>query len=284
MPLRGKKPAEITPRLKMLLFGPAGVGKTTAALNMPRAYVIDGEKGTQHYGALLEQSGSVAFETTDINEVIAEVKTLLTEKHDYRTLVIDPITTIFNDALEKAEKKVGTEFGRHWGVANQQMKRLLNLVMQLDLNVIVTAHAKTEYGDNLVKLGQTFDGYKKLDYVFDLVIELDRDKRSKKRTGKVTKTRLAQFPDGDVFPWSYEEITKRYDPTTLEREAKTVALATPEQVLELKNLLEVVRLPEGTVDKWLAKAGVDEFGDMPAETLEKCITYVKDRLPNIAAA
>jgi hypothetical protein len=46
--------------------------------------------------------------------------------------------------------------------------------MNLDMNVIVTAHAKTEYGANLSKLGYTFDGWRQLDYWFDLVVELGK--------------------------------------------------------------------------------------------------------------
>jgi hypothetical protein len=47
------------------------------------------------------------FQTTDVNEVMQEVKALLTERHDYRTLVIDPITPIFNDLLDKCEPRWG---------------------------------------------------------------------------------------------------------------------------------------------------------------------------------
>ena len=43
-------------------------------------------------------------------------------------------------------------------------------------------------------------------------------------------------------------------------------------------VLNIVRLPEGTVEKWLAKAGVDLFEDMPADAIAKCIAYVQNRL------
>ena len=162
------------------------------------------------------------------------------------------------------------------------MKRLANLIMNLDMNVIVTAHAKAEYGENLRKLGYTFDGWKQLDYWFDLVVELG--KKGKKRMARVAKTRIETFPDEDVFEWSYDAIKKRYDASILEREAQQVALATPDQVKELKELLHVVRLPEGLVDKWFAKAGVDLWEDMPAEVVQKCIEYVKGRLPAMSAA
>lgn len=281
--LRARKPEAVTKRLKLFMFGPAGVGKTTAAIQFPNSYIIDAERGTENYDKLITASGSSVFQTTDVNEVVQEVKALLTEKHDFRTLVIDPITPIFNDLLEKCEAQVGSDFGRHYGAANKTMKRLANLIMNLDMNVIVTAHAKAEYGENLRKLGYTFDGWRQLDYWFDLVVELG--KKGKKRMARVAKTRIETFPDEDVFEWSYDAIKKRYDASILEREAQQVALASPEQVKELKELLHVVRLPEGLVDKWLAKAQVETFEDMPAEMINKCIEYVKNRLPgNIAAA
>src|SRR5215213_1704583 len=275
--LRAKKPEAVTKRLKLFMFGPAGVGKTTAAIQFPKSYIIDAERGAENYDKLIADSGSVVFQTNDITEVIAEIKSLLTVKHDYRTLVIDPITTIYNDLLEKCENKVGTDFGRHYGEANKTMKRLANLIMALDMNVVVTAHAKTEYGQNLAKLGYTFDGWRQLDYWFDLVVELG--KKGKKRLAKVTKTRIDSFPDDDVFEWNYDAIKRRYDVTMLEKEATVVQLSRPEQVREIKELLSLVRLPEGTVEKWFAKAGVDLWEDMPAESVAKCIDYVKGRLP-----
>ena len=280
--LRAKKPEAVEKRLKLFMYGPAGVGKTTAAIQFPNSYIIDCERGTENYDKLIAQSGSAVFQTTDIHEVVAEVKSLLTEKHDFRTLVIDPITPVYNDLLEKSELKVGSDFGRHYGEANKQMKRLANLVMALDMNVVITAHAKKEYGQNLSVLGQTFDGWRQLDYWFDLVVELQ--KRGKKRMARVSKTRLEQFPDEDVFEWNYEAIKSRYDVKLLEKQATAVTLATSKQVDEIKELLSIVRLPEGTTDKWLAKAGVDAFEDMPAEQIAKCIDYVKNRFPAAGAA
>jgi hypothetical protein len=263
------------------MFGPAGVGKTTAAIQFPNSYIIDAERGAENYDKLIGQSGSVVYQTNDIHEVIQEVKSLLTEKHDFRTLVIDPITTVYNDLLDKCEAKVGADFGRHYGAANKEMKRLANLIMALDMNVVITSHAKTEYGQNFAKLGYTFDGWRQLDYWFDLVVELG--KKGKKRYAKVVKTRLEQFPDDDVFEWSYDAIKKRYDAGLLEKEAQVVPLASREQVQQIKELLGVVRLPEGSVEKWLAKAGVEDWEDMPADLIAKCIEYVRNRLPAAAA-
>src|SRR5581483_697087 len=169
--LRARKPHAVEKRLKLFMYGPAGVGKTTAAIQFPNSYIIDCERGCENYEKLINASNSVVFQTTDIHDVISEVKALLTEKHDFRTLVIDPITTIYNDLIEKCELKVGSDFGRHFGEANKIMKRLANLIMALDMNVVITAHAKKEYGDNLKVLGQPADGWRQLDYSLAIVVK-----------------------------------------------------------------------------------------------------------------
>jgi len=274
--LRAIKPEAVQKRLKMFMFGPAGVGKTTAAIQFPKAYIIDGERGCENYDAKISAAGSVVFQTTDVDEVITEVRSLLTERHDFKTLVIDPITPIYNDLLDKCADAVGEDFGRHYGLANKTMKRMANLIMNLDMNVIVTAHAKTEYGENLRKLGYTFDGWRSLDYWFDLVVELG--KKGKKRMAKVVKTRIEGFPDEEVFEWSYAAVCKRYGQDLIEKDSVTVQLATPASVMEIKSLLNTVRLPAGTVDKWFGKAQVDRFEDMREDAIQKCIEYVKDKL------
>src|SRR5687767_10177232 len=104
MALRGVKPESLQKRLKALFYGKAGVGKTTAALQFPKPYVIDTEKGAENtqYTNLLIKSGGVIFQTSDFDELMKEVKSLLTERHEFKTLVIDPLTTLYNDLLDKS--------------------------------------------------------------------------------------------------------------------------------------------------------------------------------------
>lgn len=279
MPLKAKPPEVIEKRLKLFLWGVSGIGKTTACCQLPKPYIIDGERGTENYTDLIRSVGGAVLQTTDMDEVLDQVKALMTEKHDYKTLVIDPLTPIYNALVDKCEIKIGSEFGRHIAAANKVMKRLINLIMALDMNVVISAHAKKEYGNNLAVLGMTFDCYRALDYIFDLVIQLER--RGKKRYGKVIKTRLASFPEDDSFEWNYDVLKQRCG-DVLDRQAAIVNLASPAQVTELKSLLELVRLPDGTTEKWLSKAGVETFEDMPAEVISRCIAFVQNRLPNRA--
>ncbi|HHT9109566.1 MAG TPA: AAA family ATPase [Candidatus Brocadiaceae bacterium] len=278
MALKAKKPAMIESRLKALFYGNAGVGKTMAAIQFPKPYIIDTEGSTnkpQYVKAIDKVDGAVLM-TVDFDEMVNEVRELLTTKHEYKTLVIDSLTLLYNDLLEKAERKVGTDFGRHYGEANKRMKQLLNLLFRLDMNVIITSHSKNEYGQNLAILGQTFDCYKKLDYLFDLVFEIQ--KRGVHRVGLVKKSRIESFPDGESFPFSYEEIAKLYGRHILEREAVAQELATVEQVKEITRLIDLLKVPEETFQKWLDKATSESWQDMQKDSIQKCIDHLTSKI------
>lgn len=278
MALKGKKPSAIECRLKSLFYGNAGVGKTYAAVQFPKPYIIDTEGSTNkpQYVKLIEKQDGAVLMTVDFDEMINEVRELLTTKHDYKTLIIDSLTLSYNDLLEKAERKVGSEFGRHYGEANKRMKQLLNLLFRLDMNVIITSHSKNEYGQNLSILGQTFDCYKKLDYLFDLVFEIQ--KRGNHRIGLVKKSRFETFQDNDTFPFCYEEIANRYGRSVLERESIAQELASEWQIIEIKRLIDLLKISEDTVQKWLDKSSSETLADMQKESIQKCIDYLNSKI------
>lgn len=278
MALKAKKPSAIECRLKALFYGCAGVGKTFAAIQFPKPYIIDTEGSTNkpQYVNLIEKVDGAVLMTVDFDEMVNEVRELLTTKHDYKTLIIDSLTLAYNDLLEKAERKVGTDFGRHYGEANKRMKQLLNLLFRLDMNVIITSHSKNEYGQNLAVLGQTFDCYKKLDYLFDLVFEIQ--KRGTHRVGLVKKSRFESFKDGDTFPFSYDEIAQLYGRHILERDAVAQELATPDQVKEINRLIDLLKVPEEMYQKWLDKASSEGWEDMQKDSIQKCIDHLKSKI------
>lgn len=281
MALRGKKPTTIEKRMKALFFGEAGSGKTTASIQFPAPYLIDTERGATNdqYVKALTDSGGAYFFTCDFDEMMQEITGLLTDKHPYKTVIIDPLTVLYNDLLDKSAKKLatkedpaGTAFGRHKGEADRKIKHMLNLLLRLDMNVIITAHAKMMWGDGMVKLGMTFDCYSKLDYLFDLVFEVQ--KRGKdNRVGIVKKTRHTGFPEGEIFPFSYSEVASRYGREVLERGATPEKLATPAQIESLTNLVTLLKISPEVVDKWLDKASAASFAEMPTDVITKCISY-----------
>lgn len=282
MALRAKPPETIKKRLKALFFGPAGVGKTTAAIQFPKPYLIDTERGAenQQYAKLLKNVGGVIYQTADFDDIYAEVLSLLSEQHDYQTLIIDPLTGIYNDLLDKSAKSLATKddpegmaFGRHKAKADRRIKALMNLLVRLDMNVIVTSHAKVVWGEGMTRLGNTFDCYAKLDYLFDLVFEIQV--RGSERVGLVRKTRLEAFPEGsEPFPFNYTEIAKRYGAADLERAAVAVSLATPRQLEQVKGLLAERKDGEALEAKWLGRVDAESLAEMTEADIAKCIVFL----------
>lgn len=281
--LKAVKPSLIEKRMKALFYGMEGVGKTTAAIQFPKPYLIDTEKGSDRdgYVKLLEEAGGVIYQTSDFDEVLEQVHALLTETHEYKTIIIDPLTIVYDDLVEKAGRKYGTEFGRHYNEANKAVKHLLNLLLRLDMNVIITSHAKKEYGDGMTLIGQTFDCYKKLGYLFDLVFEIQ--KRGKDRVAIIKKSRIEAFPDGEVFPFSYSEVANRYGRDVLERDAVAEKLAEPAQVEEVNRLIDLMKIPSETSEKWLEKLSAATFDEMKASDIQKLIDQLHQKLTGKAA-
>lgn len=277
MALKATKPeANAEKRLKLFLFGAHSTGKTRCALQFPKTYFFDCELGTDNYEDLFDKADSVRIQTTDIAEVVEQVKLLATEQHDYRTLVIDPITTLEADLIGLAQDEFGFGDMRIWQQRDRQLRRLTNLLYALDMNVILTAHGKIEYGENFKKSGTTYDGWKRWIYVFDLAIELYRV--GGKTKGIVRKTRLKSFPEGEDFDFSYEVMRERFGKNMVDKKTKPIVRASAESVAVLNKLLSVVPLPKGAVETWKTKAGVDDFGDMSAEYVDKCIAFIRKKV------
>jgi len=285
--LKAKPPTTVQKRLKMLLYGPAGAGKTTSAIQFPRPYVIDTEKGAENdeYVRLMNDAGAVYMFSNDPEEVIDQVRALLVQKHEYQTLIIDPLTPIYNDLLDRAAEEVGTDFGRHKGPANRTIKRMLNLLTRLDMNVIITSHAKPKWvrakdqkgKDTAVQEGNTYECYDGLDYLFDLVIEVGR--RGKDRIGTIRKTRIEAFPLDEVIAFNYDEVATRYGRHLIERESVAIVPPTADQLTELNDALQVRADRDALIAKWLKAANAEDLAEMSAEQVAKCIDFLNTRKP-----
>lgn len=286
--LKAVDPKEAEPsKPKILIFGKPGVGKTWASLDFPSVYYIDTEGGAdlKHYTDKLKASGGSYFGpehgSLDFEEVIGQIKALATEEHHYRTVVIDSISKLFNLAVTEEAERLGDKnaFGADKKPAIANMRRLVGWLTKLDMNAVLIAHEKAEWGLNerkeRVEVGTTFDCWDKLEYELHLCLNIQ--KNGPKRLARIKKTRLTGFPDGESFPWSYADFASRYGADVIERDATALVLATPEQIAELKTLLSIVKLPEGTEEKWLKAANAETYDEMAADKMAKLIDHVKSK-------
>lgn len=271
---------------KVLIYGKPGVGKTWTSLDFPNVYYIDTEGGADlaHYTDKLKKAGGVYFGpdqgSLDFNSVINEIQALATEEHNFKTVVIDSFTKLFNLAVANEAERLGEKnaFGADKKPAISQTRRLVNWLTKLDMNVVLVCHEKTQWGTDAkgdrAEIGTTFDAWDKLEYELHLCLNIL--KVGPNRLARVRKSRLLGFPDAETFPWSYDEFAKRYGKDVIERKSEAIKLATPEQVAEINRLLGIVKLPcEEWLEKCLAKANASRIEEFDVTQADKIITTMK---------
>ena len=270
---------------KLLIYGKPGVGKTWVSLDFPGVYYIDTEGGANldHYTDKLKASGGAYMgpeqNSLDFATVIEQVQALATEKHNFKTIVIDSISKLYNLAIMTEAERLGDKdaFGASKKPAIAHMRRLINWLSRVDMNVILVSHEKPEWGLNSkgerVEIGQTFDAYDKLEYELDLCLNII--KAGPSRSARVRKSRLLEFPDASSFPWSYKDFAEKYGQDVMEKKSETIELATTDQLKEIEKLFSIVKLPEGQEDKWLKAAQVEGWEEMTSAKIGSLIEHIK---------
>lgn len=187
-----RDPEQSEPRVKALIYGPSGIGKTWLALTAPGPVaVIDTEGGTAFYANRVGPKGLSPFRvlpTKTFVQVEQAVAFLKANPGAYQTLVIDPVTVLW-EVLQDAAQRRRAEV-RHNADADLEMldwqrikavyKRLMNDIANLDMHVIVTAReadlSEERVGPNgrkeRVKIGVRPEAEKGTTYYFDTVLRM----------------------------------------------------------------------------------------------------------------
>lgn len=267
----------VNKRLKLFLWGDSGVGKTTLALQFPRPVVIDLEGGTDLYASLYDFD---VVRATTADEVMTAAQWLLDHRHEYQTVVIDPIT-VYWDALQKkwsdiflrrntGSKAHRLEFydlqPRDWMTIKAEMKELVRKLIALDMNVIVTARQKAQYADKgfMRVTGVTFDGEKSLPYLFDTIVRLYRDENGR-FLAECLKDRSKRLPLGE-FECSYEHFEELPGKHAHDHHAGSSTTATDEQKQLIRTHLADLQMPQEQVDERLAAYGAQTLDDLNSDS------------------
>lgn len=295
MALKAKDPKSALPKKpKFLIFGAPGVGKTWGSLEFPNVYYIDCEGGASqgHYTDKLKEAGGAYLGpndgANDMDVVLDQIKSLATTKHGYITLVIDSYSKLYNtriaekaEAMEQANTDMDKTFGREKKPAISKTRQMVAWFDRLDMNVLLVCHEKDVWSDGKV-IGKTFDGYDKLEYELDLVMQIV--KQGTARKAKIGKCRLKQFREGEIIDWNYKAFADRYGIQVIEAPSQPVQPASAEQIRVIQQLASMVKLDDDLRVKWFEKAGVDSWGEMDSTTIQACIDYLTNKLPKSAVA
>ena len=143
-----KKPSELTipSTVKMMIYGQAGMGKSTLALSAPKPLLLDFDNGVKR----INMSN---LEGVDIVQITAwqDVQQVLQEDLSaYQTIIVDTVGKMMDFIISF---KCGTRQPsiRDWGGINQEFTWLTRTVSSFNKNVIFVAHRDTrKEGDDTV--------------------------------------------------------------------------------------------------------------------------------------
>lgn len=274
-------------KIKAVLYGASGVGKTTLALSFPAPYYFDvegGAKGPQ-YRELLKKSGGAYMGPEDgtlsFDTLIDQMQALATEKHEFKTLIVDSLTKLFQTAIAQEAERLGDKdaFGASKKPAIAAMRRLVLWSSRLDMNIWFICHETAEWGmvnGQRAEIGRVADVWDKLIYELDLAMQAQ--KRGPQRVAVVKKSRISAFPDGDSFALDYAEFAARHGREAVESEAGTITLALPEQVAEVIKLLDIVKVADADIQKGFDKAGVTTWAEMTTEQITVWQNFLKKKI------
>lgn len=195
--------------LKIGVYGGPGVGKTYFGLGFPKPAVIDLEGSTDLYGDRFNFS---VLDTKSFAKIMEAVKFLETGKHDFETLVIDPVTVIWSalqdgrlewkSRLDIDKTVAGGNYKddfnfKDWGQLKRLNSMLMTKLVNLKMHLVLIGRMKDEYiekGDKRIKTGVKMDAEKSLPYLPDICFRLEAE--NEHRIAIFEKDRSGFFPQG----------------------------------------------------------------------------------------
>lgn len=289
--MRAIKPEIVKPgKPTFLVSGPPKTWKSRLALQFPQPYYVDTESGvTQpHYMQDLINSGGVymgqAQGSQNFETIIEEVKWLQTNKHEYKTFVLDSLSYIVNLGFDMEEARMvdakqKIEFASNRKPTMRQVRRFFALLKNLDMTKIIICHQKDKWvedGDSRKRDGMTFDGWDKLEYILDLWCESRRV--GKEAVMTVRASRYKQFPIGTEVPMHYKDFVKFYGENVIDKASVPIVICTPEQVAEIERRIAMLKMDEKETNAWLTKNNAQEIEDLPKEGADAFLTFLEEKI------
>lgn len=266
-------------RVIALIEGESGIGKSFFVANLHNALIYDTDLGggLAYADARIKRNGSERVQANSYVEVLDDLKRRQRKLSKINTVVIDHLSTLHQESCIRNNPKDERDFGRSSDIATREWRRLREFCRTEDFNLIATAHIKSKWEGEKVS-GTTADAGKNVEGDVSIVLEIRRASQYPSIAWVKKWRRDPEDERGPIpanFPFSLENF-ERLAGAGLSMPREPVKLCSPEQFQELSQILEVAKLPEGTQEKWLKKAGAESFLEMTAPDVQKCIEYVKE--------
>jgi hypothetical protein len=222
----GPRPKEFDiSKYKFLLYGDPGSGKSTLASRWPSAIFLPTEPGLNFLEChqITDDDGKPKVLRT-WEELTEAVKMLCTQKHDYKTIVIDTIDNAFEFCSIYTLKQRGIEhesdegYGKGFGMVKREFTKVINYLANSGFGLVFVSHEKTSereekgvkrvYTDN--SLANSARNYVNglVDFIFYTYLDDagHRLMRTRASLNINAKDRSGGLPE--IMPMDYENLAK----------------------------------------------------------------------------
>lgn len=127
----------------ILIYGRAGIGKSTICASFDKAIFLATEPGLNHLDVY-------STPITTWSDFLQACKELATEDHGFKTVVIDTVDRLIPLCQEFFEKKMEVEhisdlpMGKGWSLVTAEIGRVLTKLSQMPMGLVIVSHSKQE--------------------------------------------------------------------------------------------------------------------------------------------
>lgn len=279
-------------RIIALFEGDSGTGKSFMLACQKEIVIYDTDLGggLSEYDDRIKENGSVRVEISSYAEILSDMKIRLREGRLLRSIGIDHVTGLHQDAILRHNPSQDSDYGRANNKATYEWRQIREFAKNFDCNLFCVSHMKAEF-INDKSVGKIADGAKNIEADMNIVLKLEclRDEKGKKRhpaTAHVMKWRRdpkdERGPVPDSFKFTLEDFEKIHA-RNYKREREKVVLAKPESIDALSKVLALMdkAVAEEMVGKWFKAAGVDSFEFMTEDQISKCQEFVQKKIQGV---
>lgn len=264
-------------RVILLVAGESGSGKSFFVANLKNALIFDTDigGGLSYADERIRRNGSERIEVGSYLDVIDEINKRRKALESVTTLAIDHLTTLQQEAVIRHNPMSAEDYGKSYDKATREWRKIRELVRSMDFNLVCTGHMKSKYEKQKV-VGITTDASKNIEADMSMVLYLVKGEYP--AIANVAKWRRDPEDARGAIPPSFvftlENFLKIHG-YSMDGKRHEIPMAKPDQVSELERLLEIVKLPEGTTEKWLTKAKAESWSELSDDTIVKCIGHLR---------
>lgn len=272
---------QVKPSTVMLVYGAAGVGKTTFASTAPKPLLVDCENGAKYFGLRGIKMDIAKVNTwSDMNGLFEIAKS-----GEYETIILDPL----GELMEKLKRFMITTMGKKyamddgsptiagWGWLKDTMRSTIKILRDSGVNLLIIAHVEEKESEGLLvkrpkvmtKLSEEILGMMDVVGLMQTITiegELKRVIRVQPSDTFEAKDRTGQL--GQVVPPNFAEIVDACQGTKTFKWSNPKAVAKKEEPAEEapKSTTDTVRDKMKTATKKKATKAEE-----PAETIAQDI-------------